>query len=50
MNIFKISLALLVLAIGLDFIKRFPGSYTEIDSENLCFIVPEFLKAQLGCY
>lgn len=50
MNIIKVSLALLVLATGLDFIKRFPGSYTEVDSENLCFIVPEFLKAQSGCY
>lgn len=50
MNIIKISLALLVLATGLDFIKRFPGSYTEVDSENLCFMVPGFLKAQFGCY
>ena len=50
MKLIKISLALLVLATGLDFLKRFPGSYTEVDSENLCFMVPEFLKAQSGCY
>lgn len=49
MNIFKMSLALLVLAACLYFIIRTPGSYTGLDSEKLCSAVPEFLKAQYGC-
>ena len=50
MNIFKMSLALLVLAAGFYFVIRAPGSYTGLDSEKLCSAVPEFLKAQYGCY
>ena len=50
MNIFKISLALLVLAVGFYFVIRTPGSYTGLDNENFCSAVPVFLKAQYGCY